>query len=33
MKRVKKVAFAVVAMCLMFVGVSCDKEPVETPVE
>ena len=33
MKRVKKVAFAVVVMCLTFVGVSCDKEPVETPVE
>ena len=33
MKRVKKVAFAVVAMCLTLVGVSCEKEPVETPVE
>lgn len=33
MKTLKKLAFAVVAMCLAFVGVSCDKEPVETPVE
>ena len=33
MKRVKNVAFAVVAMCLTLVGVSCEKEPVETPVE
>ena len=33
MKTLKKVAFAVVAMCLACVGVSCDKEPVETPAE
>ena len=33
MKTLKQVAFAIVAMCLAFVGVSCDKEPVETPVE
>ena len=33
MKTLKKVAFAVVAMCLAYMGVSCDKEPVETPVE
>ncbi|MBO7261536.1 MAG: hypothetical protein J6U95_01235 [Alistipes sp.] len=33
MKTLKKVAFAIVAMCLTFVGVSCEKEPVETPVE
>ena len=33
MKTLKQVAFAVVAMCLACVGVSCDKEPVETPAE
>ena len=33
MKTLKQVAFAIVAMCLAFVGVSCEKEPVETPVE
>lgn len=33
MKTLKKVAFAIVAMCLAFVGISCEKEPVETPVE
>ena len=33
MKRLRLLAFSVVAMCLAFAGVSCDKEPVETPVE
>ena len=33
MKTLKQVAFAVVAMCLACVGVSCDKEPEVTPAE
>lgn len=32
MKTIKQLTYAFVALCLTFVGIGCDKEPVETPV-